>query len=234
MGRKKEGALFGKVVSAIKEQKLKKHLEKEVPKLVRAWLKELQPQRPFYPGGWSESPYRPSIERDEDSNHILRRHLKSRRLWEHYTSWEQYVDKAHALAVEVRTISKQIYEGHQKTLQSPRQLTDDYLEIALWRGFDFALNENPQNWYGPGDNSKGVKYGTWVIETSASPEEVELVAKEHWNLICQLGRLPKMGLLVKEWQRVQESGKRIQALAEKALAEHDIFNPCRFCRRLWD
>jgi hypothetical protein len=125
------------------------------------------------------------------------------------------VDKAHALAVEVRTISRQIYEGHQKTLQSPRQLTDDYLEIALWRGFDFALNENPQNWYGPGDNSKGVKYGTWVIETSASPEEVELVEKEHWNLICQLGRLPKMGLLAKEWSGFKKAAREFRPLPRK-------------------
>ena len=73
----------------IKKEYLKEHL-KEVQTLMEDWLSTLKaPPMMIQKGvfGW-ESPYLPTAEQDDDSNHMLRRHLKSRAFWSYHADWE--------------------------------------------------------------------------------------------------------------------------------------------------
>jgi len=234
MPRKRKEGPSGGVVDSIKEGLLREHLEKEVPNLVRTWMSELQPPHPlYYPGGWWQTPYRPPTEQNPDTNHMLRRHLRSRTLWKHHAAWEQQLDGAHRLARQVKKKAERVCSEHVKDIAQSREHSDDYLGVALWRGFDHAAGEKPESWYMASEGGKGVNYGVYQIEKSASPEEVEAVGKEHWSLVGDLARLDDMKALTRQWEQVRKSGETLQRLAEKALREHDIFQPCRFCRRLW-
>ena len=77
------------IASEIKREYLKEHLE-IVKKIIEDWISELVAPSPFAPlkdiWGW-QSVYRPSAEQDPDSNHMLRRHLRSRALWYHHAAW---------------------------------------------------------------------------------------------------------------------------------------------------
>jgi len=234
MPRKRKEGPSGSVVASIKEGLLSEHLEKEVPKLVRTWMSELQPPHPlYYPGGWWETPYRPPTEQNPDTNHMLRRHLRSRTLWKHHAAWEQQLDGAHRLARQVRSKAEGVYSGHVKDIAQSREYTHDYLGVALWRGFDRAAGGKPERWYRASEGGRGINYGVYQIEKSAFPVEVEAVGKEHRSLVLDLARLDDMKALARQWKQAQNTGKEVQDLAEKALREHDIFQPCRFCRRLW-
>ncbi len=226
----------GETVAEIKKERLKKHLNKEVPNLIQEWVKQLNAPEPFaYMDhdiwGW-QSPYRPILKQDPDSNHILRRHLRSRALWRYHTDWEGKLDTIFKLV-------KQIQKRADEKIGQPqsRQYTHDYRGTALWQAFNCALEQKLAIPYHTNQTSggAGLRYGAFLLEGSASSEEQRAaIEEEHHHLIWDLTfQLPEMAAIAKEWQEVVELSKKMQDLATKALKEGDIFYPCRFCRRLW-
>ena len=81
-----------KVVVEIKKERLTRHLD-QVEELLSQWLGELSDPELFY-RGVELSPqdihittFQTRLERDEEVNHMLRKHLQSRAVWRHHTDW---------------------------------------------------------------------------------------------------------------------------------------------------
>ena len=75
-----KGVKQSAIAGEIKKEYLKDHLE-QVEDLITEWIEQLNAPDPFSPHdgilGW-ESDYRPKLEGDLDSNHMLRSHVRSR------------------------------------------------------------------------------------------------------------------------------------------------------------
>ena len=74
------------IAQEIKKQYLVEHLE-DIRRLITNWISQLSTPNPFAPreGVWNwQSGCSPDLEKDQDSNHMLRRHLRSRALWSHH------------------------------------------------------------------------------------------------------------------------------------------------------
>ena len=247
----------GETVAEVKKERLKKHLNEEVPKLILEWVKQLNAPGPFLyrdddRWGW-QSPYRLALEHDPDSNHVLRRHLRSRALWRHHADWEKAMDGIFELMKIVRQETDTKIDVAIKELQEAgaggvggiptTHYTPHYRGSALWEAFNLALGQKQGLSYHlnqtPG--ATGVYYGSYLIESSASSEsQVAKIQKEHGNLIWVVAFLRAskkeetiMEKIVIEWRKAEESAGKMKGLAMKTLKENDIFYTCRFCRRLW-
>jgi len=88
--------------------------------------------------------------------------------------------------------------------------------------------------YTRGDNGKGVRFGGYLIETSAATEQdFQRICEEHLRLCYELSLLDRMKAAAKEWASVEDLQNKMQALSRKALKSSDFLYPCRFCRHLW-
>jgi hypothetical protein len=74
----------GEVMYHVKRARLEVHLG-EVEDLINCWITELVAPHPSL----LESVYVPSLEKDVASNHMLRKHLRKRALWNYHTEWER-------------------------------------------------------------------------------------------------------------------------------------------------
>ena len=246
-------------MARIKTDRLSHHLE-EVEGLIKDWIAELATPDPFL---WlksqsfeelAEGPvrgpvapsheqlrlerwklwachsvYRPSTEEDADSNHMLRRHLRSRALWRHHTQWQQRLNKIRELATPL--CEKAARMSSERA--TGRELTEDYLGLALYLAWQMALGYNPEKSYSRRQGSSGVWYGDYVIEKAASSEEISEVGDRHWEMINQLALISEMRAIVQEWQQILPLQEQMRELAGKAVKSSDILYPCQFCRRLW-
>lgn len=224
------------VAKEIKKEYLKEHLN-EVKNFIEIWLRELSAPPPFGRNreqsswGWQVI-YIPSVEQDPDKNHMLRHHLKSRRLWTHHTNWEHELKTVWDFSNQVCTDVKLRYM--EQLLNKQRQYTEDYLNTALWQGFEVACGNKLRIEYKTPDDQVGLSFGAYRIESSVtSADERTLVEKEHRDFIYEIAGLKPMRTLVDTWNEVSTIQQNIQALVTKALKSKDILHSCRFCKHLW-
>lgn len=225
---------YSEIASEIKKEYLKEHLE-NARRLIGDWIKELNAPLLFAPQkeiwGW-QSVYKPSIECDPDSNHILRRHLRSRALWSHHAEWDLKLEGAWCLATQVRV------EAHKKQakqlVKKKRQYTEAYISTALWQGFEVACGTALKINYRIPEHQKGISFGAYNIEASVtSAKERVLVEKEHRKFSYELAEVGAMKELVGLWSEVGRIQKVMHNIATKVQKSNDILYPCRFCKHLW-
>ena len=156
----------------IKKEYLKEHL-KGVLKLIEDWLPTLKaPSLMIQKGIWGwESVYLPSAEQDNDNNHILRRHLKSRAFWSHHADWELKLNNIWRLTNQLRIDTNKKYPAQYRN----KKYTSEYYAVALWKGFDVAIGLEIDDWYKTPDDQQGVLYGAYKIELSATNENERLL-----------------------------------------------------------
>lgn len=225
----------------IKKERLDKHLA-QVEKLIGEWVPELSAPDPFASctrgdsWGW-QSRYEPDTEQNSDSNHMLRKHLKSRALWKHHADWQNGLGRVFQMLDSVRRKAGQMHHEasrDRKPASKKREYTESYLGTALWRAFCLARKQAPNIDYTRGDGGKGVKFGGYVIETSSGTEaEFAAIGEEHRGLSRKLSKLSEMKEIAGEWALICELQSRMQALVSKALKSSDYLYPCTFCKRLW-
>jgi len=223
------------IAKELKKEYLVQHL-KEIEVLTGNWIKQLKVPSPFSPHeeglGW-DFEYKPSLEADPDSNHILRSHIRSRALWRHHTEWEQQLALAWSLVTQLREIS---------TGQLPHTGDDDavgiwtnYIGTALLAAFE-GLRRNSQvkmNYKIP-ENGLGVAAGDFKIDIAASTEKQrKAIQEKHSSLAMSITQQQAMKQLVDCWHEIVVLEGSMTQLVSKILKSRDILYPCRFCRHLW-
>lgn len=180
------------------------------------------------------SVYVPRAEQDTASNHILHKHLRKRALWRYHTEWEQKLNSITELGSPLCEKATKMQDGRKIGWE----LTEDYMPVALQVALEVASGHAPVKSY---SQRSGFSRGVWyegiydgiLIEKSASPQQVDEVAEQHWQMISELGQSNEMKQLAWEWQQVLVLQDRMTELAQKAVKSSDILYPCQFCRRLW-
>ncbi len=223
------------VAKELKKEYLVQHL-KEVDELIASWMGQLKVPGPFSPHdegfGW-ESEYRPPLETDPDSNHILRSHIRSRALWRHHTEWERQLTIAWSLVTQVREMS---------TGQIPLIRDDDTVEIwtnyvgtALLAAFEgLRRNRRVRMNYKTPENGQGVAAGDFKIDIGAATEEQrKAIQEKHSDLAMSIAQQQAMKQLVDRWHEIVALEGRMTQLVIKILKSRDILYPCKFCRHLW-
>jgi len=225
---------YSAVASEIKKEYLKEHLEK-VREEIETWIFELATPSPFAAvkgiWGWQEV-YRPTKEYDPDSNHILRRHLRSRALWHHHAEWERKLEGLWQLKNRVNEDADKEHE--ERLYKKVRSYTESYIPSAVWQGFEIAKGREIYINYKIPDDRIGVSYGAYRIENSVqSADDRALVEKEHKEFSKYIAGTKIMEKLVTLWKEIQDVQKTMYSIADKTFKSHDIFYPCRFCKHLW-
>lgn len=228
----------------IKKERLNRHLA-EVERLIEDWIPQLYAPDPFafntqnHSWGWA-SAYRPVLEQDPDSNHMLRQHVRSRALWRNHSDWEGRLNQTQEVlgsfykqAIKIHKEMRKENRKGSKRARDVRQYAVGYEEAAIWQAFHLACGERPSANYTLGDHATGVRFGDFLIETAAGAKSLQAVESEHYQLSCRLSRTPQMGELAAEWALIRKLEERMRALATKALKSSDYLYPCRYCRRLW-
>ena len=219
----------------IKKEYLVQHLE-DIKRLIASWISQLSVPNPLAPRGvvWNwQSVYSPNLERDSDSNHILRRHVQSRALWIHHTEWERKLSTLGDLVSQVRNLAEDKYL--EQLSDEQEKYKENYIGIALWVAFDSTHSRKPLKLhYKIPDKEPGVALGDFKIELSASTaNERTLIENEYKDFIHYLVGLEPMKELSTLWHEIQNVQEQMLALARKVLKSNDILYQCRFCRHLW-
>lgn len=225
---------YSRVAGELKKEYLREHL-KSIETLIRSWMSELYLPEPLAPNnrvwGW-QSLYRSPRQDNPDENHMLRRHLKSRALWSHHSSWERKLEEIWQLTEQVRIAAKAKKE--KQSVNKPWRYAAEYAPLALWKAFDMALGKAIDLPFKVPDNQLGISYGAYRIEESANtPEARLLIEKEYRRFIRSLSKTSTMKQLANSWLEVGELEVQMSTIADKMLKSGDIFYVCRFCRHLW-
>jgi len=223
------------VASEIKKEYLKEHL-KQVEGLITEWIEQLRAPGSFSPHdgvlGW-ESEYRPRLEGDPDSNHILRSHVRSRALWRHHTDWERQLTLAWSLVAQLREMSTgQLPLGRGSDAVG---IWNSYIGTALLVAFEATRRKRrvSMNYKVPEDGV-GVACGDFKIDIVAVTEEQrKAVQEQHLSLAKSMAENKAMKQLVYCWQEIEGLEDHMTQLASKILKSRDILYSCRFCRHLW-
>lgn len=223
------------VAREIKKDYLVKHLDL-VERLIAEWMAQFKVAGPFSPHdgvlGW-QSEYRPLLEVDPDSNHMLRSHVRSRTLWRHHTDWEQKIALAWSLASQLREASTgQLPLGRGNDAVG---IWNSYVGTALLAAFEgVRRNSRPGMNYRMPEDGVGVVCGDFKIDTVAVTEEERKAAQErHSALAMSMYQQQAMRKLVECWQEIEDLESHMTQLATRACRSRDILYPCRFCRHLW-
>ena len=225
---------YSAIAREIKKEYLKEHLE-NVKRAIEIWIPEINTPAPLTSHkdvwGW-QSIYTPPMEQDPDSNHMLKRHLRSRALWSHHANWERKIGKVWYLTNRVRKEADDKHIEHSNNKQ--RQYTAEYVTVALWKAFDVARGREIDDWYKVPDDQHGVSYGAYKLELSAvTSEECSSIEKEHREFNHYLAELEDMCQLIELWHEVNELKTYMQTIGNNILKSGDILYPCKFCRHLW-
>jgi hypothetical protein len=225
---------YSKVAEELKKDYLREHLE-SVKVLIRTWMSELHPPEPLAPieqvWGW-QSLYRSTSQDNPDENHMLRRHLKSRALWSHYSSWERKLEEIWQLTKQVRVEAKTREEN--QSANTPWRYSAEYLPLALWKAFDIALGKITDLPFKVPDAQVGLSYGAYRIEETVNTLEDRLfIEGEYREFIRSLSQIQTMKQLTNSWLEAGQLEVQITTIADKILKSGDIFYVCRFCRHLW-
>jgi len=215
---------------------LKEHLD-EIKETAEKWKSELTAPSPIVRErgkiiwGWSTT-YKPTQELDPDSNNMIRRHVKSRTLWTHHTNWEHKVKNIWELTNQIYIDVKK--KHHDQASEKKGQYTDDYVNTALWEGFEMACGRTTNLNYKEPDNKIGLSYGAYTIETSVtSKESRNLIEKEHREFCSAIAATKEMKDLARLYSEVAELEAAMKAIVTKTLKSNDILYTCRFCKHLW-
>ena len=227
---------YSTMATEIKKEYLKEHLD-EIKKLAATWIDELtappivKRERGKITWGWLTT-YKPSQELDSDSNNMIRRHIKSRTLWNHHTNWDLKLKKIWQLADQIYNNVKTKHDN--QTSSKKWQYTDDYVNTALWEGFEMACGRTTKLNYQEPDNKTGLSFGAYQIETSAvSKESRNLIEKEHREFCSAIAATREMRDLACLYSEVADLEVAMKAIVTKTLKSNDILYTCSFCKHLW-
>ncbi len=223
------------VAKELKKEYLLQHLE-EVERLIANWIGQLKVPGPFSPHeeglGW-EFEYRPPLEADPDSNHILRSHIRSRALWRHHTEWERQLALAWLLVTQFREMST----GQFPLIRDGDtvEIWTNYIGTALLAAFEgLRRNRRVRMNYKIPENGLGVAAGDFKIDTGATTEKQrKAIQEKHSDLATSILQQQAMKQLVDCWHEIVALEGRMTQLASKILKSRDILYPCSFCRHLW-
>jgi len=223
-----------KVAGEIKKEYLKEHLE-NIQGLLENWIKETStpPLFAHHNGIWGwQYVYKPSSEQDPDTKHMLKRHLRSRTLWRHHTEWEVKLLDAWNLIIKVRKDADDMLS--ELAVNKKWQYTEDYINTALWRGFQIAYEGDLKRDYTIPVDNKGISFGAYKIEGSISfVKDRDLVKKEHLDFSDQLAGIESMKSLAKLLTEIKEVQQSMHDIAIRISKSRNIFYPCRFCKHFW-
>lgn len=223
------------VARELKKEYLAQHL-KEVEGLIVNWIGQLKVPGPFSPHdeglGW-ESEYRPPLEADPDSNHILRSHIRSRALWRYHTEWERQLTVVWSLVTQLREMSigqlPLIRDGETVGIWT------NYVGTALLAAFEgLHRNRRVRMNYKIPENGLGIAAGDFKIDTRAATEKQrKAIQEKHSGLAMSITQQQAMKQLVDCWHEIVALEEHVTQLATKILKSRDILYPCSFCRHLW-
>lgn len=230
----------------VRKELLKKHLD-EVKNLMHDWQSQLVAPNPFQWDGVNQAwgwqmPYCPSLEQNSDSNHMIRKHFRSRAFWRYHSEWQEMIEEVwhlqnkvreHATEKQEQTEIKRVKDGNAK----PRKYTIHYLGVAIWKAFELLLHGKIDRWYKRPDVTQvqpGLYFGAYLIEESMESEgDGDDVQERHWSLVYDLHYLPELKELVDKWQKLCRVQEYMRALVDKCVKTNDIFYACKFCKNLW-
>lgn len=223
------------VAKELKKEYLVQHLE-EVERLISNWIEQLKVPGPFSPHeeglGW-KSEYRPPLEADPDSNHILRSHIRSRALWRHHTEWERQLALAWSLVTQLRemSIGQLPLSGDEGALG----ISTNYIGTVLLAAFEgLRQNRRVRMNYKIPENGLGVAAGDFKIDIGATTEKQrKAIQEKHSDLAISIAQQQAMKQLVDCWHEIVALEGRMTQLVSRILKSRDILYPCRFCRHLW-
>ena len=220
------------VARELKKDYLRDHLE-SVKSLIRDWMSELRAPSPLSPKdhiwGW-QSLYHSTRLDDPDDNHMLRRHLKSRALWSHHSSWEQKLGEIWQLTERVRKEA----EAMKESIKGPWKYTEDYAPVALWKAFDVVLGKATDLPFIIPHDQMGLSYGGYLIETSANTRRDRLsIEEEYKRFVRDLSQTPTLKQLADSWLEANQLETQMLTIISKILKSGNIFYVCRYCRHLW-
>lgn len=222
------------VARELKKEYLREHLD-DVRGFIGKWIPQLIAPLPFawHESRWGwQSVYKPPLEQDSASNHMLRRHAKSRALWKHHTNWEETLEDIWCLASEIWERAEDMHLGQLGNAE--RHYAAEYMGVALWKGFDLACGQILDNWYKTPIDGRGLAYGAYIIDVSAvSTQERSSTEDKHRALISDLAGFEEMKELAALWHKVIKLQEQMHGIAGRILKSNDILYPCRFCRHLW-
>ncbi len=219
----------------IKKDYLLRHLD-EVEKLITDWMPQISAPAPFIllddHWGWL-SIYRPALEENPDSKHVLKQHLRSRTLWRHHTEWKRKLEAIWDLITKVRKKANDVYA--QLSINQPTLHREHYVGVALTAVFNSIYTGKPLKiqYQIPGDQH-GVSCGDFKIELEATIDEERLsIQKGHTDYTNTITSFEEMKQLIAIWHDVEALQEQMKIIANKVIKSKDILYPCRFCRHLW-
>ena len=219
---------MGQVGLELKKSLLLKHLG-ELEKLGREWLRELNAPRPFADSSTSMDPssagYKPAVERDEEANHMLRRHFRSRQLWKTHAEWGE---KHRAIARLRIGIQEQF--GPVRTRGGT---THSFLDTALEDAFDQILEGKISFGYELVDLGTSVMHRARTIVKSDLPPKLDSVETRHKKLRQEVAASKEMRQVKDMWSEASGLEESMTGLVRTALRASDLMYPCRYCRHLW-
>lgn len=224
--------LSDNIVAQVKRDRLNQHLQ-EVEDLINRWADELTAPEPFYwleskseeantrvvgPRAPSVTEinrepwklwachivYVPPLEREIDTNHILRRHLRSRKLWQYHSEWQRLLDRITQLADPSCEKIRNVLEPKKENV------SDKVIGPVLQAAFQLALRH----------------------EIAEGESENKFTEKQK-AIISDVGTSKEMSAVVMEWLQVLALEEKMKDLIKKAVKSSDILYPCQFCRKLW-
>jgi len=219
----------------IKKDYMLRHLD-EVEKLITDWMPQINAPAPFLllddNWGWL-SIYRPALEENPDSKHVLKQHLHSRTLWRQHTEWERKLEATWGLITKVRKKANDLYISlsiNQTTLHR-----EQYVGVALTAAFNSIYTGKPLKiQYKIPDDQHGVSCGDFKIEMEATIDEERLsIQKGHTDFTNTITSFVEMKQLIVIWNDVEALRNQMRTIANKVIKSKDILYPCRFCRHLW-
>jgi hypothetical protein len=213
---------YGEVARQVMREKLIKHLD-VVEELISTWLQQVSVPEPFIieDKTWPiELEYIPSSTKDEDKNHMIRRHLHSRMLWRNYSDWERKIR-------DIELCGKELYKKVKKGNPNTSKI---YLHTILWAAYRIVTGKEVKKKYGLVEDKDLTFYGYVIADIH--PEVLNEIENEHWESISDTSEYKEMTDIVKIRLETEPLQERISDLANKILLSGDIFYPCKFCRRL--
>ena len=219
----------------IKKEYLLRHLD-EVEKLITDWIPQLSAPAPFLllddDWGWL-SIYRPALEENPDSKHVLKQHLRSRTLWRHHTEWKRKLETTWDLITKVRKKANDVYA--QLSINQPTLHREHYVGVALTVVFNSIYTEKLLKiQYQIPSDQHGVSCGDFKIELAATLDKERLaIQKEHTGYTNKVTGFEEMKILIELWHDVEVLQEQMKIIANKIIKSKDILYSCKFCRHLW-
>ena len=219
----------------IKKEYLLRHLD-EVEKSITDWIPQISAPAPLLllddDWGWL-STYRPALEENPDSKHVLKWHLRSRTLWRHHTEWERKLIATWDFITNVRKKADDVYT--QLSINQPTLHREHYIGVALTAAFNsIYTGKLLKIQYQISGDQHGVSCGDFKIELEATIDEERLsIQKEHTAYTNTISNFKEMKQLIVIWHDIEVLQNHMQTIANKVIKSKDILYPCRFCRHLW-